>query len=140
MTDKNICRISESASKGFFIIEWRTKDDATPMPFNGGSKFFPDVLTAEWVRFNVEVKQLVALAHENGRQGVILPCIAESDVEPGLKAGLMRRDVAEAIVACLKTRFRESIHGMLDAIEWRLVECSWKQIFEAERLEESPPT
>lgn len=125
---------SRSKAKGCFTIEWRVKADASPMPYGEMKPLIGQkVLGHEWEPLPYNIEQMFMPSSETN---LIRPYILKHDEEMAHHGGLVTRKVGEAIIACFKTVIdAQSItHGMLDSIEYRLVEHSWSMEWKAEPL------
>lgn len=131
MSDFNtVASRTASRSKGYYIIEWRIKENIPPMILdNPGPTGLGKVLTDKWEPFLVDFNTQNLDGPSAG--WIIRPMVSPIDDEAACKAGLMTKLVAEAIVACTKTRLECGVYGVLDAVEFRLVECSWESSFTA---------
>lgn len=118
-----------SSHKNLCVIEWRAKDSSRPIiaGYNQGRQALPVFITGTWARVPVDV---AALLVSNGSGELIRPQIQADDAQAA-GMGLFPVKVADAIIACIKTRDRP-FEFVLDLIEFRTLpakfETTWKAI------------
>lgn len=124
--------------KKLCIIEWRTAD-AVDRPiiagYNQGRSDLPVFITNAWSRVPVDVAPLLVTG---GAAELIRPEI-QKDVAQAAEMGLFPIRVAEAIIACIKTR-QLPFEIVLDFIEFRTRPAQFETTWKARLLPEENPS
>lgn len=110
-----------------YVVEWRLKPDSASLESLCGYGF---ARADTWSQAPYLIDQLGR--HASGVEKLVRPYIRQDD-ERIAEHGLCRRDVAEAVMACLKTSIESKF---LDHLEWRIARIEAKSEYTLTRSED----
>ena len=134
MSDKTPLKTVESASGSGvgYIAEWRATQSLI-VPDEMGTR----VPTTKWQKMPYLIRDMLP---ETSGNNLIRPVIADFDGTSwahGLSNfGLVRLEVAEALIACMKTQVIAQLSFLKDITEYRITECDYKHSYEVTKPDE----